>query len=217
MKVKLQEKDEFVYARVNANSSESEELRSFGLGVTQFYIKELISDMNTDLRLSLSVNLDWPMLVDCARANSAVNNYIHERIRFHLVAYAAEIVMHVYLGNDWRLVFKYNERFSSCDGLLKDKTFYDVYTRSKNRYGLSKLPKKVISIYVLTHYYGGLVFLVGYATLDELESGAREKKGCFSLPINRLHQVSFLKSDYRLGLESHVSEERLLNLQAQVC
>jgi len=217
MKIVLHEKDGFVYADVSAEESEMKEMRDLGLGWMQYDVAQLISDLNRDLRLSLNENLDWPQLVDCANMNSAVREYIIDVWRDHTNAYVSEAVMHVWLGNDWRLVFKFNELFSRGDGELKDKALYDVYTRAKNRYGLSKKPKDAIQVYVLTHYYHGLVFLVGYATLDELRRGAPEKYERRSVPINKLHQVCFLKSDYLLGLESHVSEELLLNLQAQVC
>jgi len=217
MKIELHEKDNFVYAKINAEKSEMKELRDLGLGAMQFHIRELIGNLNRDLRLSINENSDWPQLMNCVDKNYAAKEYICERWRLHVTAYVTEAVMHVYLGNDWRLVFKYNERFSQGDGILKDETLYDVYHRGKNRHGLSKKPKEAIQVYVLTHYYHGIVFLVGYVTLDELKHGAPEKFGCFSVPINKLHPVGFLKSDYRLGLKLQVSEARLLNLQAQVC
>jgi hypothetical protein len=217
MKIELHEKYDFVYAKIDAEKSEMKELRSLGLAVMQFHIRELISDLNRVLRLSVNENSSWPQLMNCVDKNYAAKEYIIERWRLHVAAYVTEAVMHVYLGNDWRLVFKYNERFSRGDGVLKDETLYDVYHRGKNRWGLSKKPKAAIQVYVLTHYYGGLVFLVGYATLAELKRGAPEKFGCFSVPISKLHPVSFLKSDYSLGLKQQVDEARLLSLQVEVC
>jgi len=215
MKIVLHEKDGFVYAKVDAERSEFNEMRSLGLAWMKHDIAQLIKDANKALRLSIDENSDWSQLCECVDGNSAVSEYVINVWHDHTNAYISEAAIHVYLGNDWRLVFKYNELYSSSDGSLKDKTLYDVYTRSKNKHGLSKVPKEAIGIYVLTHYCGGLVFLVGYATLDELKRGTPEKYSRRSVPINKLHQVCFLKSDYRLGLESHVSEERLLNLEAR--
>ena len=215
MKIVLHEKDGFVYAKVNAEPSEFNEMRSLGLAWMQHDIAQLIKDTNRVLRLSIDENSDWSQLCDCADGNSAVSEYLVDVWRNHTNAYISEAAIHVWLGNDWRLVFEFNKLFSPCDGELKDKVLYDVYTRAKNRYGLTNKPKDAIQVYILTHYYGGIVFLVGYATLAELKDGAPEKYERRSVPINKLHQVCFLKSDYRLGLESHVSEERLLNLEAR--
>jgi hypothetical protein len=209
IKIELHEKESFVYAEVNAEPSEMKELRMLAKAAMQWHLPELKRDLH------VSADLSWLQLVSLA--DKTVMRELVERSRRHVAGYLAEAVTHVYLGNDWRLVFEYNKPYARGDGVLKDETLYDVRANIKNRWGLSKEPKEAIGVYVLTHYYGGLVFLVGYATLDELKHGAPEKFGCFSVPINKLHPVGFLKSDYQLGLEQQVSEARLLNLQAQVC
>jgi len=212
MKIELREKRGFVYARTEPTKDEVEELKVLALKMMRRDLKSLNED------LGLPENTSWQELSDIIEKDSKVREAFSERKYFHLVSYNSEIAMHAFLGYDWRRVFEFNDlhEYGQPDGVLSDGTFYDVYTRSKQRWGLSKRPKAGIEVYVLAHFYAGYTFLVGYATLSELENGPLEKYSRHSVPINQLHPVEFLKGNYNAGLQKRVSEFELCLLQDEV-
>jgi len=88
----------------------------------------------------------------------------------HVVSYLAEMAVHHALNRDWRLVFVYNRisDWNSEDGFVNSRP-YDVKARHKNREGLSVEVGKVrCDYYVLCHFIGGFVHIIGFAEKERL-------------------------------------------------
>jgi len=119
-------------------------------------------------------------------------------LRKHFAGYLGEIAVHYLLGEDWRLVFKFNDvnvREHQADGYFggMPQISYNVKTRLKNEWGLTAGTRYRLQegFYVLAHYRAGFIRLVGYASRDELERHPRSKFGNYDMPREELHPIEY--------------------------
>ena len=124
----------------------------------------------------LKEDLKLPSSMTVEEFNERLHVDEHLRRRFydvknnHVVSYLGEMAVHHMLNRDWRLVFRFNKlsSYNMEDGFVDGKS-YDVKVRHKNREGLSvKVGKVRCDYYILCHFFGGFVHIIGFAEKDQL-------------------------------------------------
>lgn len=124
--------------------------------------------------LKKDLKLPSSMTVEEFNERLRADEYLRRRFtdvkRNHFMAYLGEMAVHHALNRDWRLVFRFNKisSYNMEDGFVDGKA-YDVKTRHKNREGLSvKVGKVRCDYYILCHFFGGIMHIIGFAEKDQL-------------------------------------------------
>jgi len=190
-------------------------------GETEEDVRNKLKDTARDFMFrdfkTLKRQLNLPSSMTREEVIKAINT--DEVVHKKYVGYLGEISVHHLLGNDWRLVFKFNDASvwgHQPDGFIAGYP-YNVKTRDKNKWGLTVYENVLKEkFYVLGHYCEGFIQLIGYVTQDELQRHKRDMYGNFWCKLEELHAVEYFSPEllftglnYRCGEGWHAVSKTL--------
>ena len=187
----------------NLNDGETEKSVILKLdGYAKYHIFYHLDGSNANLGTSFKTIQEFKDEIATTKDPFLLKKF-HDSVLNHIVGYLGEIAVHSILKHDWHQVFESNHltKYFEPDGKLDDGRTFDVKTRSKNYEGLAVSAKQLANqlqnksaadIFILCHYKSPAIYVVGYASRDEVLAARRNSYGNYTIAVDDLHPIEEL-------------------------